>query len=98
MSHDSQIVVPSSFVALFVAPGKIKPAISSQLLIERHEFCEDLAQMLFEQAKTKEWELGLSRDMVLERMTKGLSETPDLLTEAEVGWVITRLNELLDVV
>lgn len=96
MSDDSQIVVPSSFVALYVSPGKIKPAISRQLLVERHEFCEDLAQMLFEQAKAKQWELGISQDVVTERIAIGLSQTPDLVTAAEAQWVVARLSELLD--
>ena len=96
MSNDSQIVVPASFVALFVSPGKIKPAIPHQLLVDRHDLCEDLAQMLFEQAKAKQWELGLSQDVVTERMAIGLSQSPELVSEAEAKWVMTRLNELLD--
>ena len=64
MSDDSQIVVPPSFIALYVVPGKIKPNVSRQFLIERYELCEDLAQVLVEQAKTKQWELGISRGSV----------------------------------
>jgi hypothetical protein len=96
MSDDSQIVVPPSFMALYVAPGKIKPDVSRQLLIERYEFCEDLAQVLLEQAKTKQWELGISRDIVMERIEKGLSQTPGLVSDLETQWVMKRLNELLD--
>jgi len=96
MSDDSQILVPASFIALYVAPGKIKPDISRQILIERYEFCEDLAQVLLEQAKTKQWELGISRDIVIERIAKGLSQTPGLVSDLEIQWLMTRLNELLD--
>lgn len=96
MNDDSQIVVPASFIALYVAPGKIKPALSRPLLIERYEFCEDLAQMLSEQARTKQWELGISQDIVMERMASGLANATDWMTDAELSWVMTRLKELLD--
>lgn len=95
MSEDNQIVVPASFMALYVPPGKIKPNISRQLLIERYEFCEDLAQVLVEQAKTKQWELGISQDIVIERVAKGLLQATDLLSDAESQWLMTRLDELM---
>lgn len=96
MSDDSQIVVPPSFIALYVVPGKIKPNVSRQFLIERYELCEDLAQVLVEQAKTKQWELGISRDVVIERIAKGLAQAPGLVSDAETQWLMTRLNELLN--
>lgn len=97
MSNDSQIVLPPSFVALYMASGKIKPDISRQVILERYEFCEDLAQMLLEQAKTKQWELGISQDVVIERMATGLAQSAGLVTETEAHWVITRLHELMEV-
>ncbi len=96
MSNDSQIVLPASFVALYVAPGKIKPDISRDAMLERYEFCEDLAQMLLEQAKTKQWELGISQDVVIERIATGLAQSAGLVTEAEAQWVVTRLHELME--
>jgi hypothetical protein len=95
MSEDNQIVVPASFMALYVPPGKIKLNISRQLLIERYEFCEDLAQVLVEQIKTKQWELGISQDIAIERVAKGLSQATDLLSDAESQWLMTRLDELM---
>ena len=97
MSNDSQIVLPASFVALYVAAGKIKPDISRDAMLERYEFCEDLAQMLLEQAKTKQWDLGISQDVVMERIATGLAQPSALMTEAEAQWVITRLHELMQV-
>ena len=97
MSNDSQIVLPASFIALYVAAGNIKPDASRHQMLERYEFCEDLAQMLLEQAKTKQWELGISQDVVMERIATGLSQSSGLVTEAEAQWVVTRLHELMEV-
>ncbi len=104
MSEDSQIVVPPAFVALFVEPGRVKPSASREHIAARHEFCEDLAQMLAEQAATKRWELGVTEVDVLERMHRGLragATEPDApgaagVSAAEARWVIGRLAELLD--
>ena len=96
MSDESQIVVPPSFVALFVEPGRIKPNASREHIAARHEFCEDLAQMLTEHASTKKWELGVTEADVLERMQRGLLQGPATVDAAEAQWVIRRLAELLD--
>ncbi len=96
MSEDSQIVVPPSFVALFMAPGRFKPNAPREHIAERHEFCEDLAQMLTEPASTKRWELGVTEADVLERMHRGLLEGAAGVNAAEAQWVVRRLAELLD--
>jgi len=96
MSEDSQIVLPPSFVALFIEPGRSKPNASREHIAARHEFCEDLAQMLTEHASTKRWELGVTEADVLERMQRGLLEGPSGVSAAEAQWVICRLAELLD--
>ena len=95
MSDESQIVVPPSFVALFVPPGRIKPTASREHIAERHEFCEDLAQALTEQAMTKHWELGVSEDEVLRRVELGLHDVALRLPAVEARWVLRRLAELL---
>lgn len=95
MPEDSQVMIPPSFVALFVPPGRIKPIASRAEISARHEFCEDLAQMLTEQASTKLWELGVTEDDVLQRMLRGLLADASLLNEAEARWVVRRLAELL---
>jgi Fe2+ transport system protein FeoA len=96
MSEDSQIVVPPSFVALFVPPGRIKPTASRADITARHEFCEDLAQLLTEQANTKLWELGVTEGDVLERIQRGLLAEASVVNAAEARWVLRRLAELLD--
>jgi hypothetical protein len=74
VSEDSQIVVPPSFIALFVPPGRIKPTASRQTIAARYDLCEDLAQMLTETARAKQFELGVDEATVLERMLRGLLE------------------------
>ena len=95
MSDDSQIYVPPSFVALFVPPGRIKPTASREHIAERHDLCEDLAQMLLETAQTQRWSLGITTDDTLERIARGLPSSGLDLSDAETGWVMTRLAELL---
>lgn len=89
----SQIVVPPSFIALFVPPGRIKPTEPYAHIATRHEFCEDLAQSLVEMARTQRWSLGITDDDVLERVGRGLADLD--LADAERGWVLGRLGELL---
>jgi hypothetical protein len=95
MSDDSQLIVPPSFIALFVPPGRIKPTESREHIVERYEYCEDLATMLMEPAQAKVWQLGLSEDEILRRMHEGLLDGPTALSAAEAQWVTTRLTELL---
>ena len=95
MSEDSQIVVPPSFVALFVPPGRIKPTAGRDEINSRYELCEDLAQMLTEQATTKKWELGVTEHDVLERFQRGLLADGGVVSAAEARWVMRRLAELL---
>ncbi len=95
MSEESQIVVPPSFVALFVPPGRIKPTAGRDEIASRYELCEDLAQMLTEQASTKKWELGVTEADVLERFERGLLADAGIVNAAEARWVVRRLAELL---
>jgi hypothetical protein len=88
--------IPPSFVALYVPPGRIKPTISREALLERYGLCEDLAQMLTDTALSHRHAMGLSPADVLERVGRGLTG-PDALTDApESRWVLQRLAELLD--
>ena len=95
MSDDSQIIVPTSFVALFVAPGRSKPAASRAEIAARYEFCEDLAQLLTEHAGHRLWELGVTEADVLERTRRGLLAGDAGVSAAETRWVMRRLAELL---
>lgn len=92
---DYQIEVPPSFIALFVPPGRIKPTASRETIRERYEFCEDLANMLTDTARSRLWELGIAESDVLERIHAGLLAGPIGVSEDEAVWVARRLAELL---
>lgn len=96
MSDDSQIVVPPSFIALFVPCGRTKPSVSREVLAERHEFCEDLVTLLTEHARLKLWELGVTEADVLQRTHLGLLADGASVSGEEARWVVSRLAELLD--
>lgn len=94
-SEENQIVVPPSFVALFLPPGGCRPTETKETIAARYELCEDLAQMLTEHALTKKFELGVAENDVLERVLTGL-RTGGVVTDDEASWVIRRLAELLN--
>ncbi len=96
MSEENQFTVPPSFIALFVPPGRSKPTEPRAHIAQRYELCEDLAQMLTEQANTKKWELGVTEADVLERMERGLQAEGSVVTGPEARWVVRRLAELLE--
>jgi hypothetical protein len=95
MSDESQIVVPPSFIALFVPPGRIKPTASRAEIGSRYELCEDLATLLTEQASLQQAALGVTEVDVLERIHRGLCAGDVVVSAAEAVWVVRRLAELL---
>jgi hypothetical protein len=95
MSDDNQILILSSFVALFIEPGRTKPNATKEYIFERYDLCEDMATMLTEQASNKLWELGITEADVLERIHRGLIDPQLGLSEGESTWVIQRLAEIL---
>ena len=95
MSEENQIIVPPSFVALFVPPGRIKPTASREMIAERYELCEDLAQALIEQAQAVQFDTGADDADVLLRVERGLLVPHSVVGEAEARWVTRRLAELM---
>ncbi len=95
MDDDNQIHVPESFVALYTAARGGRLTQPASHVRERYEFCEDLAQMLTEQASARQFESGASEQEVLRRMRDGLAGDRSAVTPAEAGWVVLRLAELL---
>ena len=95
MNEESQTHIPPSFMALYVPAGKIKPLIGQREMATRYELCEDMAQLLTEQAASQQFQLGISEDLALGRCLQGLLATPEVLNEAESRWVVCRLAELL---
>lgn len=96
MSDESQIEIPPSFMALYLAPGRQKPSLPHAELAARYELCEDMAQMLTETARNMEFSLGITETDVLARCGQGLRVEPTVVSEAESQWVVRRLAELLD--
>ncbi len=95
MTDDFQIQIPPSFMALYVPPGRVKPLVGQREMAARYELCEDMAQLLTEQAATQASMLGITEDLALDRCLQGLLATPEVLSPAEARWVICRLAELL---
>ena len=95
MSDDNQILIPQSFMALFVDPGRARPKASREVVGGRYELCEDMACLLTEHAQTMVFEQGASEAQVLLRCRQSLLVEGSVLAEAEAGWVIARLAELL---
>lgn len=95
MPDESQIVVPPSFVALFVEPGRVTHNAPREHILERYELCEDLATMLMDHARTKLWELGVTEADVIVRIHRGLLAGEAGVSASEAEWVSRRLAELL---
>lgn len=96
MPDDNQFIVPPSFIALFVPPGRTRPTAARDEIAQRYEFCEDLATMLTEHAKSRLWELGVTETDVLQRILRGLQDGDSTVAPAEAQWVVRRLAELLE--
>lgn len=94
--EENQIIVPPSFIELFIEPGRIKPSAPREHIAQRYEICEDLAMALTDHARTVQWQLGIAERDVLDRMHAGLLEPSSGLNEAEALWVTRRLAELLE--
>ena len=96
MDEHSQVVVPEAFVRLFVPPGRLRPTEAREVIAQRHEFCEDLAQALTETARRQLLELHITETDVLQRVAAGLMAEGSPVSAAEAPWVLGRLAELLD--
>jgi hypothetical protein len=53
MSDDNQTVIARSFIELFIPAGAVKPRETQVVIAERYGWCEDMAQMLTEHARSK---------------------------------------------
>lgn len=95
MQDDQSIEIPPSFMALYIAAGRIKPGATRTVIGARHELCEDLATLLVEHAKNTLFDLGITEDDVLLRCHQGLLAEASVVDPKEAQWVIHRLAELL---
>lgn len=95
MTQEFQIEIPTSFMALYVPPGKVKPRLGQRDLAARYELCEDLANLLTEKAANMQFTLGITEELVLSQCEAGLLAEPAVVTPGEARWVVCRLAELL---
>lgn len=95
MSDEAYLPLPESFARLYRAPGGRRFTRPVREVHERHEFCEDLAQMLVDTARDKLFALGVAEADVLARIEQGLLAEGAPVDAAEARWVVTRLAELL---
>jgi hypothetical protein len=96
MTEEFQILIPPSFMALYVPPGKTKPTLGQREMAQRYELCEDLANLLTEKAANMQFTLGITEDLVLQQCELGLLAEPAVVAPAEARWVVCRLAELLN--
>jgi hypothetical protein len=96
MDDANQIEVPPSFLALFTSPSGHRLTQPMATVRERYELCEDLAQLLTEQASAKLFESGATEHEVMHKMHLALAGDGSPVQPAEASWVIRRLAELLD--
>ncbi len=95
MSDDDQTLVPESFIALYLAPGAAKPRLPKAELAQRHEWCEDMAQMLTDTASALLHSLHITEVDVLQRCLAGLQGEGAVVSADEAVWVVQRLAELM---
>lgn len=92
---DSQIVVPPSFIQLFVPAGRTRPSEPREFIAQRYDLCEDMAQMLTETAREKHFGIGVAEPDVLMRIRAGLDGDASPVSSDEARWIVRRLAELL---
>lgn len=95
MTDDSQLIIPPSFLALYLAPHSTRPNAPREVITARYEFCEDLATMLTEHAAEIKSSLHVTDDDVLQRVWRGLCAPDSGVNASEAQWVVNRLAELL---
>ena len=95
MSDDNQILIPQSFIALYLDPGRTRPNAPREQIGGRYELCEDMACLLTEHAQTMVFEQGAGEAQVLQRCRQSLRGDATVFSEPEADWIISRLAELL---
>lgn len=95
MEDPNQIEVPPSFTALFASPSGYRLLEPMSVVRQRYELCEDLAQMLTEQASAVMFKSGRGEREVLQQMQLALTGTESVVQPGEAAWVVRRLAELL---
>jgi len=87
MHDEPQTEIPPSFIALYLVPGRSRPSAGRAEIGGRYEFCEDLAQLLTEHAKTMLFDLGITESDVLERCRRGLFAEASQVSPCACCWL-----------
>lgn len=95
MDDSSQILIPPSFTALYVPPGKSRPSEPHAHIAQRYELCEDMATMLSATAAEQQFKTGCDTSNLLRAMQATLSGPDGVLQPMEAQWVVCRMAELL---
>jgi hypothetical protein len=91
---ENQTLVPDSFIALY-RDARERLTAPRATIAQRHELCEDLANLLTDHCSTLAFRDGLDAATVLSRCHRGLLAPPTSVEPAEAEWVVRRTAELL---
>jgi len=93
MYDHNQTFVSDSFAALYVVRERL--TVTREALEARYETCEDLAGEVSRFCQTLQFGHDLSEGVALLRCHQGLLVAPAAVSEAEAGWVMCRVAEML---
>lgn len=96
MADENQILIPQSFIALYVDPGRSRPNAAHEVVAARYELCEDMACLLGGPAQAMALDQGIAETEVLRRCRQGLLDDASTFSAAEAAWIVRRLAELLE--
>jgi hypothetical protein len=96
MDEYNQIEPPPSFIAVYSTPAGHRLTAPMSTVRERYELCEDMAQMVAEQASTNAFKGGGSETEVLAQIQFALSAEGSPVQPPEAAWVVRRAAELLN--
>ncbi|VWX59472.1 conserved hypothetical protein [Burkholderiales bacterium 8X] len=95
MSDDYQVDIPPSFFAVYTnARGRLTEPLAE--VRARYDVCEDLANILVQQALLLHHAELPSESGILQKIHAGLSAAESGVTPAEAAWIVERLAELLN--
>ncbi len=92
---DNQIHIPAAFIDIYTEPGRSKPRLGADELLERFELCDNLAASLCPTASEVLVKLGITEDDVQHKLLQGVMATALGLTPTEALWVVYRTAETL---
>lgn len=95
MEDENQIWVPPSFIAVF-SDARQRLREPSEVVRQRYELCEDLANQLVEHAQLLYHAQAPSESGILLSLHAGLRSPDAGVSPGEADWVVSRLAELLN--